>query len=281
MEDACNEVLDAKREFNIQQKEIGRKRKEELKNKERKVLTQENKVKTTTRDNSAVEAQNRYYQELRLRKIQLRVQNELMARHRDTQIDKKHENWMSKSMQNILDLKTARLAEEEEVNVRLMDARKRKNEQNQAEALERADKKHNIHLLEEKRRKNEDAREELRKEKELQRIEALKTAQNIELEQIKEDAEIAPLTVAKKCALVASITECPSVSELLCALKTRKADIDDLRKSDVERRAKLHGLSLFAHVKKLDVEFEAAKFPIPSGAVTFAPKPKNKGPLAA
>lgn len=265
-------VLEAKREFKIQQKEEERRRREQKRNAERKQLKAQNTVKVTTRDCGALEQQNQYYQQMRLKKQQERVENEYRNRCRDTQIEKRQENWLRKESRRILDVMAARAKEDNEVNERLVAAKQRRNEQKQSEALARADEKYRLGLVEDKRIAAERNRAAIKSDNTLQRIEELKAAQEAELSRIQDDADAGRPLVAKKCAIVLSLTECPTVSELLCALKKQNVEIADLQKSDLEKRAKLHGRTLFSHVKKLDEDFDASKFPIPTGQVTIAPK---------
>lgn len=260
------------RDFKIQQKEEERKRKEEQKNIERRRKLLEKKESQQKRDAKSMEQQTAYYQQMRLRKQQQEVETEYRNRCRETQIEKKREAWLRNSNDKLHDMLDAHHREEEEINARLTEAKRRRNAQKQSEAAQREEVKHQNAMLESKREQAEAKREADRKEKSLELIERLKSGQEIELAKIQEDLELGKPIVAKKSALVASLTECPTVSELLCALKKQKIDIDDLMATDVERRAKLHGLPLFKHVKKMDEIFEASKFPIPTGQVTLAAK---------
>lgn len=271
-------AVEAKRDFNIAQREAARKKREEHSHAElRKRFVEDNKV-CSNKNTNALEMQKLYEEEVRLAKARKKVENDAKNATRQTNINLKEENWLYCANLHIKDLLHAANDDKLKIERKLRMAKDRKLEKLKKLAHYRGVLKLKQDQLDGKRDNEEHIRHSRRFENTLIRNEELKLEVDTRLEQIQEDIKDGKPIVAEKCSLVASITENPTVSELLAARKLQMINLEDLRGCDIEERAKINKRPLFSYVKAIDEQFEASKFPIPTGLVTIVPP--EKGGLA-
>jgi len=266
------EALEARRNFNIQQKEAARRNLNELKHQKLRQKFAAQSQNTTVVNTKALEMQKLYEEEVRLRKQRERVENEAKNAQRDSNINIKEENWLYDANLQIKDLLWEHDKENKRIEKSIRDAKDTKIESIRKQAHNRGVMKMRQDALDAKRESEEAIRNSTRHEKTLMRNEELKMERDERLNQIQEDAKDGKQVVAEKCSLVAAITTNPTVSELLAARKVQMMNLEDLRGCDIEERAKINKKALFSYVKAIDSIFEESKFPIPTGPVTFPPK---------
>lgn len=266
------EALEARRNFNIQQKEAARKHLEELKHQKLRQKFAAQSQNTSVTNTKAIEMQKLYEEEVRLRKHRERVENEARNAQRDSNMNIKEENWLYEANLRIRDLLYDADKENKRIDKSIRDAKDGKIDLLKKQAHNRGIMKLRQDALEAKRESEEAIRNGRRHEATLMRNEELKLERDERLNQIQEDVKDGKPVEAEKCSLVAAITANPTVSELLAARKVQMMNLEDLRGCDIEERAKINKKALFSYVKAIDQIFEESKFPIPTGPVTFPPK---------
>lgn len=270
------EILETKRSFNIAQKEAKRKKLEEEKNKERKRKIFARKEESKTHASSDVDLNKLYREEMRMAKQRERVENEAKQRTRETNCKLRHENWLYNANLYIRDLLVTQKEDAAKLKKKLRAAKDRQLDKFRQQSHNRGLERTKLANLEARREYKEAERDENRFEQTLISIEKLKQENEAALDKILEDVADGEPLKAQKCALVASINSTPTVSELLAARKLQSLNLEDLRQSNIEQRARINKKSLFSYVKMIDEVFEASKFPIPTGAVTRPPAGKQK-----
>lgn len=267
--------LECKREYNIRQRE------KEYEQRQRETLAKKNqafeqkKAEEHAKETKHIQHQRAKAAETQTRKKTAQVENEYRERCREVKIQKKQENWKVKSTLQIQHIIEDAAKEERERQATRQRLKEQRNERLQREAYQRGLEQHKQSMLEGQRELIFSSKDQMRREKELMRIEKLKAEQRAELEEAMYSQSSVPL----KSTLVASLTATPSVSQLLCALKDQMEDYEDLKECDLETRAKHKGLPLFQDVRQLKEAMDASRHKPPEPVPTDGPgvgAPKKK-----
>lgn len=254
-----DEDLEWKREYNIRQREREYERKQkEVAEKKNKALEQK-KAEESALEKKRMEAIRKQAVEAQTRKKTAAVENEYRERCREVKIAKRMDNWKQRSEEMIRHLIEDFSQEERERHDTKLRLKEEKNERLREAAYNKGLEKHKLEILEAQREQVFRVKEQMRKEKELMRVEKLKAEQHAEIE----EAAYSQTTVPLKSTLVASLTATPAVSVLLAALKDQTEDLDDLKECDLETRAKQSGQPLFKYVKKLKEDMESTRCKAP------------------
>lgn len=251
--------MEAKREYNIRQREkiYEKKQKEALTKKN--VAFEQKLAEEAAKEAKHLEAQRRVATEQQLKKKTAQVENEYRERCREVKIAKKAEAWSARANQQIREICEDAGNEDRERQEVRRGLKDKVNQNWKDKAYQRGLEAHKLELLEEQRDSIITSKESMRREKELMRIEKLKAEQSAELEEAMYSQSAVPL----KSTLVASLTATPSVSQLLCALKDQSEDYEDLKECDLEIRAKHQNQPLFLHVKGLKEALDASRYKPP------------------
>lgn len=253
-----------KREYNIRQRE------KEYEQKQRETLAKKNtafdqkKAEEAAREAKHVEQQRGKAAEAQMKKKSAHVENEYRERCREVKIVKKQEAWLARAQQRIREIIEDAAIEERERQETRLRLKEEYNERLQKQAYQRGLEAHKLGLLEGQREVIFNAKDQMRREKELMRIEKLKGELRAELEEALYSQSSIPL----KSSLVASLTATPSVSQLLCGLKDQMEDFEDLKECDLETRAKHKGLPLFTYVKQMKEAMDASRYKPPEAIPT-------------
>lgn len=267
MADAGEEEMEYKREYNIRQRE------KEYEQRQRETLAKKNqafeqrKHEEAMREKKQQEQQRSKAMEAQTKKKTANVENEYRERCRDVKQQKRQENWKMRSFQQIQQIVEDAAADErkrQEIRQRLKEQR---NERLKHQAYERGLEAHKVGMLETQREMIFSSKEQMRKEKELMRIEKLKAEQRAELEEAMYSQSSIPL----KSTLVASLAATPTVSQLLCAFKDQKEEYEDLKGCDLETRAKHKGIPLFQDAKNIKEAMDASRLKPPEPIPTDGP----------
>lgn len=259
--------LECKREYNIRQRE------KEYEQRQRETLAKKNhafeqrKAEEAAKESKHLAQQRAKASDVQTKKKTAQVENEYRERCRDVKMQKKQENWKIRSFQQIQQIIDDASKDERDRQALRQKLKEQRNERLQREAYQRGLQAHKLSMLEGQRELIFSSKEQMRREKELMRIEKLKAEQRAELEEAMYSQSSVPL----KSTLVASLTATPSVSQLLCAFKDQMEDYEDLKECDLETRAKHKGLPLFQDVKLLKEAMDASRHKPPEPIPTDAP----------
>jgi hypothetical protein len=176
------------------------------------------------------------------------AKHDYRERMREVRLNQKEAAWQQKEATKAKKLCEKARFEERETERILSEVKEKKGS---LEVLE-AEKRNNAMLenigLEHKRQKNIENKERRRVEKDLLRVRKVQLDFEEELQH-----EVADAEVPMKSTLVHAV-HAPSVTELNFALRELRENLEDLRSSDMERRAKSMHIRVFQLVRKMEDE---------------------------
>lgn len=243
----AEEQLEYKREYAIRQREEQMKQQQQEELEKKKVQMDEKKRKEEYNKNQRAKEQADSYSKTQMKKRAHQMENEFREKCREANITKKRNNWLQKENERMQEMLADYYADDEELHERLLEAKERKNMQAKEDMEKRllfreAEKRRN-----EQRATKEKEREEHRKEREIQRIDELKLQLDEELDQYIEHPTHIPL----KQALCGGLRPVPTVTQLLAAMRDMEEDLQDVKATVLEDRARSLKKPLFTYVTEL------------------------------
>lgn len=268
------EVRRLKREAAIRQKEEEfkkrRQNEEERKRKElerMKVEFEEAEQKKREEKMSGLQKQARI-------RAERKENDDRLDGRRDKHIRQREDVWRKDTIESILTIVRTKEEEDEKVEQRLMDARRRKQGKEQAA---REAKIEAMLIQEELDEKRDDAIAD--------KLTKWKIREALRTDQIKEESQAellsfiqTPAPVPLKQVLCGRTRPVPSVTELLAAYKDAKEEFEDLQAQDFEMRAVLRNQSLFQYVQDIQKAADATRVKPPEPAVTDLMKKSTRSP---
>lgn len=244
-----NEVIDWKRNVNIEQKELKFLARAEAEMKERAAKWELERVERENATAAAREKKKQAFQkEYSTRKHQ-EAELDYKSKMRTLNIHKKEEKWKKSEAKRAVQISEKAKFEERETARILSEVKERKNDKLAKEADDRAARKAELKALDEQREKAIAAREKARRERELKRVQKIQEDFEKELDAACQEPN--ETGVPMKSLLVKAV-HAPAVDELHFALADLRETVDDLLETDMERRAKSQGIRVFHLVRQME-----------------------------
>jgi hypothetical protein len=185
-------------------------------------------------------------------RAQKQAEADRLVRKRNAAIEKREQSWKERAnskIQTILD-------EKEEEDMRIADnqqkARDRKAETEDKQHRAKLEEHGRLWQLDQKRQQNILAKEAVRRQKDMMRVDTLKAEAHEELQSFIEN----PFPVPLKQVLAGRIRPVPGVSELLSVYKDQREMLKELGQRDVSMVAVLNNQNLFQCVRDIQMEAE-------------------------
>ncbi|CAK0828255.1 unnamed protein product [Prorocentrum cordatum] len=213
--------------------------------------------------------QTRLQERLRLlqKQAEIRAQKkselDRLVNKRNAAIVKRNSEWLERTNAKIQEIIEEHHEEERIVEENQEAARQRKKDREEKMRLEKQQLSDAQHFLNQKRLQAQMAKESLRRQKELRRVDALKAEAHEELQSFIQN----PFPVPLKQVIAGRMRPVPTVTELLAVHKDQREMLQQLEAQDVPMRALMRNQSLFRYVRDLELEAEAnsVKPPEPAG----------------
>lgn len=275
------EIRRLKREAAIRQKEEEfKKRRQNEEERKRQDLERMKVEFEEAEQRKRVEKMGALQKQARIR-AERRENNDRLDLKRDKHIRQREDVWRKDTISSILQIVKEKEEQDDKVDQRLMDARKRKQAKEQAA---REAKNEAMLIQEELDDQRQDNIED--------RMTKWKIREALRTDQIKEEAQNelvsfiqTPAPIPLKQVLCGKTRPVPSVTELLAAYKDAKEEFEELQSQDFEMRAVLRNQSLFQYVQDIQKAADANRVKPPEPAATDLMKkstrsPRSKSPSA-
>jgi chromosome segregation ATPase len=196
-------------------------------------------------------------------RAQKKAEIDKLVKKRNDVIEKRNRDWLERTNAKIHDIIEEHQEEERIIEENQEAARQRKKEKEEKQRLERQERSDAQHFLNQKRLQAQMAKESVRRQKELKRVDALKAEAHEELQSFIQN----PFPVPLKQVIAGRMRPVPTVTELLAIHKDQREMLKQLEAQDVPMRALMRNQSLFRYVRDLELEAEAnsVKPPEPAG----------------
>lgn len=241
------EQLEYKREYAIRQREEQLKQQQQEEMEKKKILMDEKKRKEESEKNARAKDVADGYSSKQKAKRAAQMENEFREKCREANITKKRNAWLETQNRIMQEMLEDNAADEEELQERLLEAKERVNIKAREDLERRIAMKNAQKIRDKQREANQKNRDEIRKEKEIQRIDQLKLELDEELDQYIEHPTHIPL----KQALCGGLKPVPTVTYLLAAMRDISEDLEDVKATVLEDRAKSLKKPLFTYVQEL------------------------------
>lgn len=270
------EIRRLKREAAIRQKEEEfKKRRQNEEERKRQDLERMKVEFEEAEQRKRVEKMGALQKQARLR-AERRENNDRLDLKRDKHIRQREDVWRKDTISSILQIVKEKEEQDDKVDQRLMDARKRKQAKEQAA---REAKNEAMLIQEELDDQRQDNIED--------RMTKWKIREALRTDQIKEEAQNelvsfiqTPAPIPLKQVLCGKTRPVPSVTELLAAYKDAKEEFEELQSQDFEMRAVLRNQSLFQYVQDIQKAADANRVKPPEPAATDLMKKSTRSPRA-
>jgi hypothetical protein len=196
-------------------------------------------------------------------RAQKKAEIDKLVKKRNDVIEKRNRDWLERTNAKIHDIIEEHQEEERIIEENQEAARQRKKEREEKQRLARQERSDAQHFLNQKRLQAQMAKESVRRQKELKRVDALKAEAHEELQSFIQN----PFPVPLKQVIAGRMRPVPTVTELLAIHKDQREMLKQLEAQDVPMRALMRNQSLFRYVRDLELEAEAnsVKPPEPAG----------------
>jgi len=270
------EIRRLKREAAIRQKEEEfKKRRQNEEERKRQDLERMKVEFEEAEQRKRVEKMGALQKQARLR-AERRENNDRLDLKRDKHIRQREDVWRKDTISSILQIVKEKEEQDDKVDQRLMDARKRKQAKEQAA---REAKNEAMLIQEELDDQRQDHIED--------RMTKWKIREALRTDQIKEEAQNelvsfiqTPAPIPLKQVLCGKTRPVPSVTELLAAYKDAREEFEELQSQDFEMRAVLRNQSLFQYVQDIQKAADANRVKPPEPAATDLMKKSTRSPRA-
>jgi hypothetical protein len=250
-EHSSKEVIEWKRNVNIEQRELKYLEEQEEKQHERIQRWELERLERENLTAAARERKNRaFHKEVALRKA-TEAEQDYREKMREIKLNQKEAGWQKKEGAKAKEVIDRTKFEERETERLLTEVRDAKNARLMVEASDRAADIKRQQEMDDKRAANIANKENARVKKDLQRMRRVLEDFNIEI-----DHEIPNQEVPMKHTLVHAV-KAPNVMELNFALKDLRENLEDLRSCDMERRAKSQGCRVFQLVRRMEDDLQS------------------------
>lgn len=269
---SAEEQVELKREYAIRQREAEMKKKQDEEQEKKNAIKQQKvREEEKLREQRQMEVQQGYSKQQMMKRT-AQMENEYRERCREAQITKKRNAWLTRQNQQIQEMLDEYQVEEDDLLDKKMEAKERKNRLRHEEMDKRLFMVHQAKNIEQQREAKELEREEDRKEKSIHRIDTLKAELDAEIDEYIEHPTHIPL----KQALCGGLRSVPTVTALLAALRDQREDLNDLKATNLEQRAKALGKPLFHMVRQMKEGHENARIKPPEPEVDEKKANKKK-----
>jgi len=196
-------------------------------------------------------------------RAQKKAEADKLKKKRTDAIEKKLSDWKERTNAKIQGLLDEQADEDMRVAEAQEDARRRKKENEEKQAQAKFYEQIRLADLEQKRLGAQMAKEAVRRQKELSRVDALKAEAHEELQSFIQN----PFPVPLKQVLAGRLRPVPTVTQLLATYKDQREMLKLLEMTDVPMRALIHNQSIFQYVRDIQMEAEATSVrpPEPAG----------------
>jgi hypothetical protein len=241
-------VLEWKRNVAIEQRELAYLEAQEAKQQERVARWELERLERENLTSAARERKKRAFHKAVALKKESDAKHDYRERMREIKINQKEQSWTEREAAKAKKTCEKARFEERETERILTEVREKKLSQLALESEKRSIALQDQVVLQESREKAIKVKERRRVEKDMSRVRKVQIEFEEELGQEIPDAEV-PL----KSTLVHAV-HAPTCADLNFALRELRENLEDLRSSDMERRAKSMGIRVFQLVRKMEDE---------------------------
>jgi hypothetical protein len=244
------DVIEWKRNVNIEQRELAYLEAQEAKQQER---IQKWELERIERENLTAAARERkqraFHKDVAQRKAH-EAEKDYREKMREIKINQRESKWSERETNHALEIVERTKFEERETERLLNEVRDKKLSELAMAAFQRAEAVKKQQEKDALREKNIAARDDARTKKDLTRMRRV-------LQDFRDELghEIPNQEVPMKSTLVAAV-KAPTAAELNFALRDLRENLEDLRSCDMERRAKSQNCRVFQLVKKMEIDLQ-------------------------
>lgn len=257
------ELKKLKRDASIRARELEFKRKQQEEEEAKRDVLEALKKEFLMLEQTRLQERLRLLQKQAEIRAQKQAEVDKLVKKRDVAIVKRTTGWLERTNAKINDIVEEHQEEERIVEENQEAARQRKKDKEETRRREKLERSDTQYFMDQKRLQAHMAKESVRRQTELKRVDALKAEAHLELQTFIQN----PFPVPLKQVIAGRMRPIPTVTELLAIHKDQREMLNELELQDVPMRALVKNQSLFRYVRDLELEAEAnsVKPPEPAG----------------